>query len=99
VNKDRTYERLIVENLWIKKFWPNAVDYSKIKTVKNKVSISVFVELVKIAEPLAYAMQRWYMRGKISRETVNPTRAFFHPRDWGGEIEKKLKLRGLAERH
>lgn len=85
INKDKTYDRFIYENLWVKEFWPNAV--------RNK---NVFAKIhpkhsfLGIFELLARSLQFWYMRGKITREVVTKSRALFHPHDWSKVVLKRL---------
>jgi D-beta-D-heptose 7-phosphate kinase/D-beta-D-heptose 1-phosphate adenosyltransferase len=40
---------------------------------------------------LAFRLQRWYMRKKITRERVSRHAAFFHPRDAGKEVLTKYR--------
>ena len=88
VNKSETYERFIYKNKWVKDYWPNAVVIKKI--INKKFHEEGIV--AKFVEQLAGRFQYWYMRGKITREVVTPTRALFHPIDWGSLIASKLEL-------
>lgn len=91
-NKKNTYEKLIWENKWIKEYWPNAVS-SKYYVARSKLKTPMENNrLFSTLNSLAYYLQRTYMKGKVTRETVTLTRAFFHPKDWGKEIETKLKV-------
>jgi predicted nucleotidyltransferase len=86
VNKDNTYEKIIYQNKWILNFWPNAVRINKKNEINSKnVNFSA-------VEKFAYWLQRNHMKSKLTRETVTPTRALFHPQDWGKIIEQKLRL-------
>lgn len=87
VDKDNTYQEFLSKNKWVLKFWPNAVkiEKSKIKKLAEPNRILGFINL------LAYKVQRWYMRLKITREVVTPTRALFHPVDWGGVVLARFK--------
>lgn len=89
VNKDETYERFIYKNKWIKDFWPNAVVIKKITNDKESYKEGI---ATKFVEHLARRFQYWYMKDKITREVVTPTRALFHPVDWGTLITSKLKI-------
>jgi D-beta-D-heptose 7-phosphate kinase/D-beta-D-heptose 1-phosphate adenosyltransferase len=89
VNKDKTYEKFIWKNIWIKNFWPNAVKlpygishklYAE-KPIKHKAC-----SIILIIERFTYWIQYRYMKSKISRETITPTRALFHPKDWGKNV-------------
>lgn len=83
VNKDQAYEKLLSKNKWILKYWPNAVRISSLK-FKN------FSSRVNLLEKLAYKLQYYYMKKKMTREVVTPTRAFFHPQDWGRVVKSRL---------
>lgn len=83
VNKDKTHENFLYLNRWILNFWPNAV---RIKNLKIKNS----TEQVNFIEYIAFKLQYFYMKNKITREVVTPTRAIFHPNDWGKIVINKL---------
>ncbi len=85
INKDKTYESFIFANRWLRRFWPNAVAVGKIrpKARKQESPFGLF-------EALAYFLQVKYMSSKITREIVTPTRAIFHPHDWGSLVLTKL---------
>lgn len=86
INKGRTFESFLFANRWLRRFWPNAVSGGipkKQETKKKKSILGLF-------EPLAYLAQLRYMRKKITRETVTPNRAIFHPRDWSEVVLRRL---------
>lgn len=85
VNKNKTHERLLWENRWILKFWPNAVKIQKQEAWLGSGYRLPFFEFI------AFKLQYFIMKKKITREIVTPTRAFFHPFDWG----KYVKARGF----
>lgn len=86
VNKDKAYEKFIYKNKWILDFWPNSVKISKSKNEmeNEKYSSGLF-------EKLCYWLQYQHMKSKITREIVSPTRALFHPQDWGKVVLSRLK--------
>ncbi len=84
VNKDKIFEKLLSNNKWILDYWPNSVEIKRYKYIKK----SYVNNLLNL---FAYKLQKAYMNKKMTSEKVSLTRAFFHPRDWGLEIEKKLK--------
>ena len=102
-NKDKTYERFIFSNSWIFDFWPNAIS-NKEKFFKNYnpnkeesfLSRLIYFCVSNFIEPLAYFLQRLYMRGKITREIVSRERAVFHPVDWNKKVIRELKIRGVV---
>ncbi len=86
VNKEETYEKFISKNKWITDYWPNAV---KVQSYSRQTDIRP--SLLTIFEPLTRKFQLWYMKDKITREVITPTRALFHPVDWGDIVVSKLK--------
>ncbi len=92
VNKNKTYEKFIYKNKWILKFWPNAIRINeKVKVKSGKVFSFSFLDFpLRMLEKLAYQLQLGYMRPKITRELVTPTRALFHPQDWGKVVMSRL---------
>lgn len=85
-NKGKTYERVLWKNRWLLKYWPNSVKILSEKDIKLKVRKNLWSFL----EKLAYNLQYKYMRSKITRETVTPTRALFHPQDWSKVVLDRL---------
>lgn len=84
INKDNTYEKFIYQNKWILDFWPNAVRVNKKYDAKKKESN------FSIIEYFAYWFQQNHMKSKITREVITPTRAVFHPQDWGKIVTRRL---------
>jgi hypothetical protein len=80
-DKNKTYERFVRENEWVKKYV--ATEYNKI--VSNFKPLNV-VRKQKIYLPkkvfnqVAYRLQYIYMKNKLTEETVDLKRAFFHPK-------------------
>lgn len=85
INKEKTYEKFLSVNSWIKDYWPNAI-----KVKKTKRNLGNGFSLFRIIEPLARELQFIYMKGKITKEIVTATRAFFHPQDWGEYVKQSL---------
>lgn len=96
VNKNNTYEKFLSANRWILKYWPNSVRTSSKQQVassmqKEKTLLhATFYMLLSIVEKFAYKFQYKHMRSKITREVITPTRALFHPQDWGKVVLKRL---------
>lgn len=89
VNKDNSYERLIWENKWVRAFWPNAV-----RAIKQQSKVYKKGSFIgNLFESWARKIQFIYMRRKITREIVTPTRALFHPHDWGGVVLSRFAPR------
>lgn len=85
VNKDKAYEKFIAENKWILEYWPNVV---KIRNLRFELKDAT--PKIGVIEKLAYRLQRSYMKKKITREVVTPSRAIFHPQDWGRIVMSRL---------
>lgn len=75
LNKDKTYETFLNNNIWVKAYWPNSIKIpKKINKVKTKKGFN-------LPEYLLRNFQYLYMHKKISREVVRRNRAIFHPID------------------
>ncbi len=92
VNKNKTYEKFLSKNRWILNYWPNSVRISNVEygTLNRKskfhIQNSIFIPIEKIC----YWLQKRYMKSKITREIASPTRALFHPQDWGKIVIGRL---------
>ena len=82
-NKENVYEKFIYLNRWILNYWPNAVAVRSTKNIVQRNKINFL-------EKVAFKLQYFYMKNKITREIVTPTRAIFHPNDWGKSVTAKL---------
>jgi len=86
VDKKESYQKFLWSNKWILDYWPNSVNIEyKNKTVTTKNNRSII-------EKLAFNLQYCYTKNKITREVVTPTRAIFHPNDWGRVVTGKLNI-------
>ena len=85
INRGYTFENFLEVNKWALEFWPNAKgDTRYVIRDKKNYHISHFLSLIVLFfEPVAYRLQRLYMGKRITRELIQPGRAFFHPIDWG----------------
>jgi D-beta-D-heptose 7-phosphate kinase/D-beta-D-heptose 1-phosphate adenosyltransferase len=94
VNKDGTYEKFLRCNRWILKFWPNAVRSERLvdsdQRLEKKLLANYYSLITLFIEKMAFKLQYNYMRGKITKEIVTPTRAIFHPQDWGKVVLLRL---------
>jgi predicted nucleotidyltransferase len=100
INKKQTYEKFVYKNRWIKNYWPKAVRIkyqvagSKEHGEKRKehpLHTTFYFLLATIFEPLARELQYLYMKPKMTREVVTPTRALFHPVDWSKTVQSRLQ--------
>lgn len=88
VNKGGTYEKFLSGNAWILKYWPNAVNIGKHNERKRK---HVFRNpAFSLFEKIAFWVQYKYMKSKMTREVISPTRAIFHPQDLGKLVISRL---------
>ena len=92
VNKEHIFEEFVSKNLWVKDYWPNALNSAGLDTEKSRLKIGIGYQVL---EKVAYLLQKIYMSRKITREVVAPTRAFFHPFDWNLKMKKELEERGV----
>jgi len=83
VNKEKVYEKFIWDNRWVKNYWPNAIKIEKCNSVKVQPDNNF---ILLILEKFAYKLQLFYMKNKITREVITPSRALFHPKDWSSQI-------------
>lgn len=102
VDRGGAYVKFISKNGWTKEYWPNAVKIRnqesgisqawrfalRNKGRKSRIPNSFF--LIRLFEKLAFKFQYAYMKSKITNETITPTRALFHPVDWGKYVLQKL---------
>lgn len=92
IDKQGNYQQLLWKNKWIRQFWPNAVRIQEQRG--QKIKKSQFLSLGNLfwgfIELAAMKLQFWYMRKKITREKISPTRAIFHPHDWGKVVLARL---------
>jgi len=88
VNKNKTYEKFLWKNKWILNWWPNSVRIRNPKPEIRKVSSFA----LRASNFIAFRMQYFYMKSKITREVVTSTRALFHPQDWGKMVLDRLSI-------
>lgn len=93
INKDNTYEKFLEKNKWVLKYWPNSVRILKLKsgTSNKNPRFQILNSIFMMLEKFAYQLQLIYMKPKITREIVTPTRALFHPYNWGKVVLDRLK--------
>lgn len=91
VNKNGSYENFLYLNSWTRDYWPKAArQEGKHKRSKRSPIFYILNLLIFPFEYFAFWFQYLYMKSKMTREVVTPTRAVFHPRDWGKEVAFKL---------
>ena len=86
---DETHAALLAANPWIHEFLPNFL------FPKPKHSFNIIHQpsaIGRLTERLAYYLQLAYMRNKMTKEYITPDSAFFHPRNPGKSVLKKIAL-------
>lgn len=86
ISKDGTFDRFLVENSWVKDYWPNAAQTRG--GVKESGEKGSFLGMF---ENLARKLQFKYMESKRTREVVTKKRALFHPVDWSEIVLHKIQ--------
>ncbi|PIS09539.1 hypothetical protein COT75_00980 [Candidatus Beckwithbacteria bacterium CG10_big_fil_rev_8_21_14_0_10_34_10] len=98
LNKNKTYEKFIQKNLWLKKYLPFSIDKKNIEIIKNSNNIKEKekkISFLNFLEKKAFKFQTLYMRKRVTRESINLHYAFFHPQNRSKEILLKFKRRQL----
>lgn len=94
ISRDQTYEKFIQKNSWIREYWPNAVRVGNHTGMRYKGKNSLIPNSlfpIRLFEKAAFKLQYAYMKRKITKEVVTPTRALFHPVDWSEFVLSKLQ--------
>ncbi len=98
-NKDKSYEKFLWENSWVKSFLPNAISNAKFKIQNAKPQFKIQNIFIGFLNRIVFVFQFWYMKPKMTVEKVSLHQAFFHPIDLNekimGEYKQKLALLGL----
>lgn len=84
-NKGKIHQKLLFENDWILDYWPNSISIPK--GMKNRKNIPKNIDIL---ENILFKLQYLYMKSKITREVITPTRAVFHPNNWGKKVLTRL---------
>lgn len=92
-DREGTYKDFIEKNRWIASYLPNAREVllnTKVKDVKNSSLLFLFNLLLFVkVEALLKLIQKLYMYGKVTSETISDDFLAFHPKDFNGDISKK----------
>lgn len=91
------YRKLLAVNSWVGEFFPNA-QKELLRTAANldcaqTIPVSLSQLVLRVANPPAYLMQKWYMRKRKTVEVVKLGRALFHPRKLQSLVPKAFLLR------
>lgn len=86
-DKQKTYQKILNNNLWIKEYWPNSV-----KIEKNKKYFKYIrpTRIESLFELFIFKLQKLYMKNKRTKEAIGPHKAIFHPIDRSIIINSRL---------
>lgn len=80
INKNQTYQKLLKENSWVKKYsfmgYERLIKKFKVKEINGLKKDESKYEL--ITNYLYFLPQYWYMKNKIESEKISLHQAFFH---------------------
>lgn len=82
VNKEKTYERFLEKNRWVKDFLPNVEKLPR-RLKQRRPSRSCFLAFFN---QIAFWIQYQYMKSKMTVERISLYQAFFHPQDLPDKI-------------
>ncbi len=89
-SKNNMDERFLQENSWVLKFLPHA--FSRKKNIPERKSSSHFM---RFANRVLFYVQKKYMQRKMTNETVQINKAFFHPVKTGSIVSEMYRLKVL----
>ncbi len=76
--KNKTYEKFLFANSWVKKLLPNAITTNNKEQITKNKKTNIFVDLI---EELSKRFQLWYMRKRRTTEVIKEGVIRFHPQD------------------
>lgn len=88
-------ERLwLQKNIWVKDYLPKAFEW-RIKNCKSARNLKLEIKNRWLwpLELIAFGLQYWYMKSRITNERVGWGHAFFHPKRRGEKILRLLEKR------
>lgn len=84
LNRNQTFEKFVDKNSWVNVYW-GSYKLAKEKTATLNVTSNtsdVGMNFLSQINNLLFLLQMTYMRGKVSNETVQQSKALFHPINW-----------------
>lgn len=87
-SKDYMKERFLHKNKWVLRYMPNAFKPSKSTHIVKRGS-----KILNYIDSLLFVAQKLYMRKRVTNETVEKKRAFFHPTKIDKTIERIYELK------
>lgn len=94
-NRNKTYEKFMSKNLWVRKYMPNALTGIKIKDLRinNERQLLVIRYWLLVTEFVVKQIQLWYIKGHIGKESISEGTLAFHPFDYKKDIIQSFEDR------
>lgn len=94
-NRNKTYEKFMSKNLWVRKYMPNAIPRLKIKDlrIKNERQLLVIRYWLLVTEFVVKQIQLWYIKRHIGKESISEGTLAFHPFDYKKDIIQSFEDR------
>lgn len=94
-NRNKTYEKFMLKNLWVRKYMPNALTGIKNKElrIKNRKQSATIRYLMLAAEVVVKEIQLWYIKRHIGKESISEGTLAFHPFDYKKDIIQSFEDR------
>jgi hypothetical protein len=96
-NKERTYEKFIEENAWVKNYIPNFEIDRNTNAYKNNIFDKLIVRIFRIIqlEKIAKFLQLNYMKNHKTNEVTRDGILKFHPYDYRTYVLRDFKKKLL----
>lgn len=94
-NRNKTYEKFMSKNLWVRKYMPNALAGIKIKDLRinNERQLLVIRYWLLVTEFVVKQIQLWYIKRHIGKESISEGTLAFHPFDYKKDIIQSFEDR------
>lgn len=93
-----TYQRFLRVNSWVRHFMAGAYAAKRVVGKSPRIIRPPRVKVVHWWATLnrfCFYLQYWYMKPRMTRETVNLHAAYFHPKNWSTDLERALNTTNL----
>lgn len=88
-DKDGTYQKFLVANKWVREYLPNGIEMKKLRNevIKKEFKATYLITLLLYYfNAIAKTLQLWYMRRRITTETITDGYLAFHPKDYTNDV-------------
>lgn len=89
-SRGHTYQEFLSANRWINRYLPN-IPIPKIKTLVTDNWL-----LITLINRLAFRLQLWYMKPRLTHERVSLHAAFFHPRNTAKLVLRRFNMTSIV---